>query len=257
MDNLFDIKCKNCGAPVSYDIVKRTYRCPNCGVTSGIREVREAGRFRRLESRDRALRQSLWEIVSCPCCGAEVLYEPGEESETCSFCGSKLVRKEFELSDQFPEYVIPFTVTVQEARENLKKWAARDPDGAPILAHAESLQGWYLPYILVRGPVSGYVLREQVRREFSVRGFLESTTVSTSRQLDNEVLDAAEPFDLSALVPFEHGYIAGHKVKLPDLSGAKRQRRTLQEAAGDLKAQLTGKFHTQGIRVNLEVTLMN
>ena len=58
MNSLFDIKCKNCGSPVSYDIVKGTYRCPHCGQISGIQEVREAASFRRLESRDRALRQS-------------------------------------------------------------------------------------------------------------------------------------------------------------------------------------------------------
>ena len=27
MERLFDIKCRNCGAPVSYDIVAQSYRC--------------------------------------------------------------------------------------------------------------------------------------------------------------------------------------------------------------------------------------
>lgn len=38
--------------------------------------------------------------------------------------------------------------------------------------------------------------------------------VNTSNQLDNMVLDHAEPFDWKGTVPFEFGYIAGQRVKL-------------------------------------------
>ena len=254
MSSPFDIQCKNCGAPVGYDIVSQSYRCPYCGEVSGIQEARQRAAYRKMDPADRRSRLSFREVCSCPNCGAQVLFDASEESEVCSFCGSSLVRTEFELSDQFPDYVVPFVLTREEAMEQLRQWIRSqgdDPEARLLSQHLEELQGWYLPYILVRGPVSGYVRREHVNREFRVRGFVEQSLVNTSRQVDNEILDAAEPFDLEALKPFEHGYIAGHRVKLPDLSPAKRQRRTLQEASTKLKPQLTRFFHTDGIRVNL------
>ena len=254
MEHLFDITCKNCGAPVGYDIRSQSYRCPHCGEVTGIQEAREQAGFRVLNSADREVIRSERAVLSCPNCGAEVVCEAGEESEKCSFCGGSLVRREFEESDQFPEYIIPFVLTMDEAKDRLRSWAektAKKSEGQLILKHIDELEGYYLPYSLVRGPVSGYVRREHVNREFKVRGFIENTFVSSSRQLDNETLDAAEPFDIEGLRPFEHGYIAGHRVKLADLSGAKRERRTLQEAGQDLKKQLVRTFHTDGLRVNL------
>lgn len=250
MDQLFDIHCRNCGAPVAYDIVSQSYRCPHCGEVNGIQEVRQRLGFRTLDPGDRKAIRSSRQVCSCPNCGAEVLYDFGEESEVCSFCGSALVRREFEESDQFPEFMIPFVLNAQEAADRLRGWAEENGQER-ILAHVQELQGWYLPYILVRGPVSGYVRREQVKKEFSVRGYVSQALVSTSRQVDNETLDAAEPFDLNALRPFEHGFLAGHRVKLPDLTGAGRERRTLKEAAGVMRDQLKGTFHTEGVRVNL------
>ena len=257
MGGLFDIKCRNCGAPVGFDIAAQTYRCPHCGEISGIQEARRQADFRRLNHRDRTVIASGREMLSCPGCGAELLYEQNEEAALCPFCGSTPIRKEFEQSDQFPDYIIPFVLTAEEAKAQLKDWAQHTGDrleGKLVLDHLEQLQGCYLPYSLVRGPVTGYVLRENVNREFKVRGFLENTLINTSRQLDNETLDATEPFDLQALRPFEHGFLAGHRVKLADLSGAKRQRRTLQEAGAELRRQLIPRFHTDGIRVNLYPT---
>ena len=252
MASLFDIKCKNCGTPVGYDVVRQTYRCPSCGQTSGIREVRAQAGYRRMDAADRKHIETSAEIASCPNCGAEVLYGVGEESETCSFCGGRLVRREFEASDQFPQYILPFTLTRQEAQAQLQQWAQANPgEGRQILEHLQELEGWYLPYSLVRGPVWGFVRRENSTRDFHVRAFVDRAVVNVSRQLDNETLDAAEPFDLSQLRPFEHGYIAGHKVKLADLSGAKRQRRCLQEAGNSLRPAMEKKFGTDGVRIHL------
>ena len=252
MASLFDIKCKNCGAPVGYDIVRQTYCCPHCGQTSGIREIRQQMGYRPLDPEDRRHIHTAAEIASCPNCGAEILCGAGEGSETCSFCGGRLVRREFEESPQFPQYVLPFVLTRQEALARLQQWAEANPaEGRRISEHLPELEGWYLPYSLVRGPVWGFVRRENSTRDFHVRAFVDRAVVNVSRQLDNETLDAAEPFDLSELRPFEHGYIAGHRVKLPDLSGAKRQRRCLQEAGNSLRPAMEKKFGTDGIRVNL------
>ena len=154
MEPLFDIKCKNCGSPVSFDIQAQTYRCPACGLTSGIQETHRADRFRSLTSQDRYKKVILPEMASCPGCGAEVLFEDSQGAARCSFCGSAMVRKSFEDSGDFPAYVLPFVLTREQAASALTAWGAEN--GETWVSQAiDSLEGWYLPYSLIRGPVSG------------------------------------------------------------------------------------------------------
>ena len=250
-EKLFTVFCKNCGAPAGYDIVSQRYRCPHCGEVSGIREVRKALGFKKLDPADREEIVSRRQACVCPGCGAEVLYEAGEESKVCTFCGSRLIRREFEESGQFPQYIIPFVLTKEEAAQRLRTWGSSQ-EAKLAAENADAIEGWYLPYTLIRGGVEGTVRREFVQRDFHVKGFVENALVSTSKQLDNPVLDAAEPFDLGALVPFEHGFIGGHKVKLADAAGADRQRETLREAERDLKPRMVKTFHTDGLDIFLD-----
>ena len=112
--NPIAIYCKNCGAPAGFDIVRQTYRCPYCGQTSGIDEVRnEAVRWRQLDPSNKKAVETgnRLEKFSCSGCGAEVIFKAGEASATCDFCGNKLIRKEFTSAEQLPDLIIPFYLT--------------------------------------------------------------------------------------------------------------------------------------------------
>ena len=93
--NLLRVYCKNCGSPAGFDIVKQTYRCPSCGELTGIQEANEeVVLWRKLNKEQRAaeVSQQRAEERSCPSCGALVTFAEGEASETCDFCGSRLLR---------------------------------------------------------------------------------------------------------------------------------------------------------------------
>ena len=82
----------------------------------------------------------------------------GEVTAKCDFCGGKLVRKEFNQQEYFPEIIIPFYITEQEARAQLDKWLAenRDTKEAQIISqHCKQLAAYYLPYQVVQGSVAG------------------------------------------------------------------------------------------------------
>ena len=259
MSSPLNIKCKNCGAPVGYDIIRQTYRCPNCGETSGIEEVtRSAAEWKTLQRANRQRLHLIEESSICPNCGAEVIFGEGEESETCVFCGGSLVRREFEESSDFPEYIIPFVLTREEAKNQLLDWADSHKDAEEarlVRENIEQLEGYYLPYKLIRGPVKGRISRQQTWREYHCKGYMEGTLVNTSRQMDNETLDGIEPFDFSQIKPFEHGYIAGHKVKLSDLSPGKTHRRAIREAEKDFLPEVSKVLQTEGVRVRVKANL--
>ena len=247
------VYCRSCGAPAGFDILHQTYRCAHCG---GLTDIREAGKaipaWRDLQRRDRNAPQSARADRTCPNCGAPVRFPAGEASAACEFCGAKLIRPS--LEKQRPDLVIPFFLTPDEARERMLAWAKahqRTPEGKTVLANMDKLEGFYLPYRLVRGPVHASVTRDGSSRRYHCAGYLEGTAVSAAKDLDNLVLDAMEPFDWAAARPFEYGYIAGHKVRLSDISEAEVAARTRDEVRADFLPEVEKVMQTSGIDVGV------
>ena len=252
------IYCKNCGAPAGFDIINQTYRCPFCGGLSGIQEAKqEVYAWRQLQKErieTKADGQNL-EEHSCPSCGARFVFRSGEASQTCDFCGSKLIRREFSCPEQMPELIIPFFITPEEARQRMLDWGHKNqktPEGRSVVSSMNKLHGCYLPYRLVRGPVYGTVTRDGTSRKYQCAGYLEGTAVNTSRQLDNLVLNGIEPFDWSQSRPFEYGYISGQNVKLTDISDAEIDSRIREEAAADFLPEVEKVMQTSGVTVQTE-----
>ncbi len=251
MSSPFRIICKNCGAAAGYDIIRQTYRCPYCGELSGVQEVvTDALNWRKLHKENRKSAKYGSMLCECTACGAEMLFDESEASEKCEFCGGNLVRKEFKDDDNIPDLIIPFVLTAQDASCRLRAWAQahkNTKEGKLILSATSEPMGWYLPYRLVRGPVAGKAERDQAGREYTYHGFLELTAVNTSSQLDNLVLNEIEPFDWTGLVPFEYGYIGGHKVKLNDMSQVRIQLRVLDEATQKYRPVVSKALHTDDV----------
>ena len=252
------IYCKNCGAPAGFDIINQTYRCPFCGGLSGIQEAKqEVYAWRQLQKErieTKADGQNL-EEHSCPSCGARFVFRSGEASQTCDFCGSKLIRREFSCPEQMPELIIPFFITPEESRQRMLDWGHKNqktPEGRSVVSSMNKLHGCYLPYRLVRGPVYGTVTRDGTSRKYQCAGYLEGTAVNTSRQLDNLVLNGIEPFDWSQSRPFEYGYIAGQNVKLTDISDGEIDCRIREEAAADFLPEVEKVMQTSGVTVQTE-----
>lgn len=116
----------------------------------------------------------------------------------------------------------------------------------------KQFKAYYLPYQIVRGPVSATVHRTGNSRVYHCLGYMEGTAVSTSSQLDNLVLNGIEPFDWSAARPFEYGYIAGHNVKLSDLSDAQTNCRIMDECEQDFLPVAEKVTRTSDVNLAME-----
>lgn len=256
------IQCRNCGGTAGYDIQAQSYRCPHCGETSGIEEVKkEILRWRTLQHESLEAEKTANQNCFCSKCGAAFLFAEGEATHQCQFCGNALVRNEFEESIHYPEMIIPFVLTMEEAVEQLKKWCgdnAKTPEAKAIKDNLSKLDGWYLPYQMIRGPVNVTVHRDAAWRVYHCDGYLEGSVVCTAENLDNMVLEAVEPFDLNGLLPFEHGYIAAHKARLQDISDHDTSGRILEEAAEDYRPYVETVMQTKGCDLDLDAKdLMN
>lgn len=228
--NPLRVSCKNCGGPIGFDIAAQSYKCAYCGQIAPASEAEH--HWRKLDSADRSQLSVETEICECTACGAKIIYENDESSKRCDFCGGNLIRRKFCEDDSFPDYIIPFAINLEEAKEKLLQFAKglKDQEAKnQITQNITALTGFYLPYRMVRGPVEGRAERDRTGKIYTFQGYVDSAFVNSSEQFDNELLQEIEPFDMSGMKQFEYGYIAGHRVKLNTLADARIQKRVLEE----------------------------
>ena len=260
VNRILDIHCPNCGAPAAYDIRSGVYACGQCGgkVTAG-EAAKEKEGFRQLlqgRLKEAAPRFRL-QRASCTGCGAQVVFAENEALAGCAFCGRALVRKEYLHDRDLPEIVIPFGITQEEARECLARWCAknRGKREAKLLEQKiDALQGFYLPYEFVRGPVSCSVSRISGGGRHTCGGFIDEVFVNCSAQLDNLLLDGMEPFDLNGLTDFDFGYVAGHRVKTDNISGEELEARVRAEVGEAYAPAVRRVLETKAVKIDTDVS---
>lgn len=229
------IICPNCSAPARFDIVEQNYKCSYCGGKLEPNEVREAKQAdrkeRRIKLRELAKSTELM-MSSCDGCGSTLVFEENEAVANCGFCGRSVVRKHYVYDDKMPENVVPFGVTRDEAIEKMEQWCKANSskrEARHLRPLIRELKGYYLPYEMISGPVYCNVRRLDDVTSYDAEGYIENGFINCSSQMDNLVLDAMEPYDLDQLEEFNFGYVAGHSVKMSDLSDEKEQHRIEEE----------------------------
>ena len=252
-----NIYCSSCGAPARFDIAEQVYRCAYCGGVTGIREpLAEKQGFRR-DHRTRMAAQRaqfLLHATTCTGCGARIIFPEGEALTGCAFCGRSLVRQEYLGIEGFPEILIPFQITEDQAKERLLAWCKQNrgrPEARDIQKHMDELQGCYLPYELVKGPAACTVSRQE-SKTFHARGFWEGSFVNTSQKLDNLLLDGMEPYDLGEVKEFDFSYLAGQRVKVRDTDEGETARRIGGEIASGYRPFAAKVMETQGVTVTAD-----
>lgn len=240
---------------MTFDIKCQTYRCPMCGETSGIEQTRqESVRLHELHKEDLRAQTVQSQITTCSGCGAKTVFPQGEALSNCDFCGGRLVRADVKELGFAPNLVIPFVLTEEEAKDRLREWAAdhpKTPEARMISSSSEDIQGYYMPYEIVRGPMEVKANRAGLSRTYLCRGFIENTEANCVREMDSALLDAAGPFDLDAAVPFEYGYIAGHRALISDLSDNDIDRRVRRQVAKAYLPTVQKTLHDSDIRIQV------
>ncbi len=251
---LYDIHCPSCGAPAYYDIRKKMYNCSYCGNQVGIdmAQIEHKG-FREISHKKMRTSLKKFELQKAVCtgCGAKLVFETGEAVANCGFCGRSLVRKNFVDANTIPELIVPFAITNDEAKNILADWCSknrRKKEARVITERLADLRGFYLPYELVRGPVKCSVFRIDGGSMYDCRGFVDQVFVNCSENLDNQLLDAMEPYNLDELKEFDFSYIAGHQVKTSDISGDELIKRVNIEVSEDYKPVISKTLETKAVK---------
>jgi hypothetical protein len=205
--------------------------------------------------------------LQCESCGARVSVEKGQFTSRCLFCDAPSVISRPALHDRpRPSFALGFTVEREAAASAVRQWIARQkmaPFGLKSAA-AERVTGVYLPAYLysataeseyhasiaekyeeiaIKGDdgVSVGTREETEYRDLNGRrvAYVADVLVTASRNVTNEELAAAEPFDLGKLRRFTPGLVAGWTAEEPSLS----RDECFRFARAEAEAAIPGALH--------------
>ncbi|MEO1639593.1 MAG: TFIIB-type zinc finger domain-containing protein [Pseudomonadota bacterium] len=242
--------CDNCGADLRYDPSADQLTCDHCGNTQAVDGGGPwAGSIKELDFR-RALDQRLdaedieeTRVVTCPNCGAQTEFDPDLHAAECPFCATPVVTDTGPHRHIKPRGLLPFDLDEGQARKAMTDWLGGlwfAPNGlADYARKGRKMNGIYVPYWTfdadTKSRYTGQrgkhyyetktVMRDGKRKQVRVRKtrwspasgrvarFFDDVLVLASKSLPKKYTDALEPWDLSALQPYNPEYLAGFRAE--------------------------------------------
>jgi DNA-directed RNA polymerase subunit RPC12/RpoP len=242
--------CDQCGSDYRFDPGNDQLICDHCGATSEIKHQGPwSGGIKELDFKsaiDNLLPlQEIEEtrVSRCPNCAAEVEFDPDLHAAECPFCATPVVTDTGTHRHIKPRGLLPFALEEKEARSAMNDWLGGlwfAPNGLQKYARkGRKLTGIYVPYWTYDADTAsqyrgeqgtiyyetrqvmrdGKMVSEQVQKirwrpvSGRVARFFDDVLVLASRALPKRFTDALEPWDLSALEPYQPEYLAGFRAE--------------------------------------------
>lgn len=231
--------CKNCGAELFWDSTAGCLKCEYCGYEYQASDFEKAPSDTvspTAEIADASARATdhsdSTELVlyQCSHCGAEIVTAKSTVATTCAYCGRAITMTEKLVENFKPDVVIPFAINEKEAKEIYRKYIRRSfltPKKFQSEGVLKKIKGLYVPFWLhsFTNDTNALFYGENVsshRRgddkivehhmyDISVeaQGIFTNIPTDALKNLDDQLMDAIEPFHYENLVEFTPAYMAG------------------------------------------------
>ena len=242
--------CDTCGSDLRFDPRTHQLTCDHCGNVQAIESGGPwSGSIVELDFQ-KAVQQQLDDedievtrVNSCPNCGAQTEFDPDIHAAECPFCATPVVTDTGTHRHIKPRGLLPFELDEKIARKSLVDWLGSlwfAPNGLTDYARkGRRMNGIYVPYWTfdadTKSTYSGRrgthyyesktVVRDGKRKKVRVRKtrwrpvsgrvarFFDDVLVLASKSLPKKYTDGLEPWDLSALEPYNPEYLAGFRAE--------------------------------------------
>ena len=241
--------CKQCGAVLKYAPGTEYLVCEHCGAENQIElrtgKIEEYDLRQALQQVSQSGTEPTVPSIHCDECGAGFQFEAKNHAGECPFCGAPIVSSTAQIKPIQPKSLLPFSIDEANARQRFQKWITSlwfAPNAVKKYARSDTkLTGVYLPFWTFDShTVSSYsgergdvyyvqqavqvVRNNQVVTEMrqvpkirwtpvsgQVRRFFDDVLVGASNSLPRKILDALQPWDLYALIPYDENYLSGFR----------------------------------------------
>lgn len=179
------------------------------------------------------------EIFNCPSCGAQIVTESTTAATYCYYCHNPVVLSGRLTGEFLPDNVLPFAVEKEEAVEKFLAWTKKKwfiPKNFFSKEQIDKLTGVYFPYWVVDAEIDGQLqgtgtsirvwrvgdLEYTETKQFNVGrsgklSFKELVKNALSKNVQQKMVEAVQPFLLDKAVPFKSQYLAGFQAEKRDI----------------------------------------
>ncbi len=244
-ENTTNYQCPSCTAPLRFDGKTQLLQCDHCNSSFNVAEI-EAIYNSDSPHDTPATAPDVWStatlnsdwgeeganmhVYNCTSCGAEIICDATTAATSCHYCGNKTIIEGQFAGTLRPDYVIPFKLSKEEAKNALKNHCKDKkflPNDFIADTHIDEIKGVYVPFWLFDTTVAAdisfdskkssshtsgnYRITEtahyKVRRAGTVS--FHDIPVDGSTKMPDDYMESIEPFEYSDMVPFSAAYMPG------------------------------------------------
>ncbi len=264
---LHEYECPACGGAMEFNPKTQKIKCPYCDSEFDVKDyvanhnsnsegVAADDYVTNPASKENDSSQPMF-IYSCGSCGGEILATESLGSMKCPFCSNNVVVKEKFTGKFTPDYIIPFSKTKDDAMKAYKTYVKSKKLVPKVFLdqnHIEEIKGVYVPFWLYSGTEnydasfkatkvrtwsdSDYNYTETSHYDVVRAGTerFERVPVDGSKEMPDDLMESIEPFDQSAMVPFNMGYLAGFLANKYNVSSQDDRDRAIKRMANSVIA---------------------
>ena len=268
-DTVQEYKCPNCGAQLRFHPKKQGFVCEYCDSFFTQEECKAANEQMQQQAKEDAPRDEEFaegsRLYSCPSCGAELITDENTAATECYYCHDPVVLKGRLSGEYRPSRVIPFKLTRSDAEGIFKDWCKKRwflPKRFLSESQLLHMAGVYVPFWVANCNIHGQMTAvcKQTRswtsggyqytevKEFDVYRdaslLFEGIPADGASKIEDELMEAIEPFDYREATDFEMSYLSGFLSDKYDMNKAQVFPRVRNRAVNGsdqlLRSTMTG-----------------
>lgn len=258
MATLLQYKCPCCGGEIKFDSSTQQMKCPYCDTTFDVNSLKDHdAAIHNQQTEDNLNWQnsagSQWQdgetddmlLYVCNSCGGQIIGSRTTAATSCPFCGSPVIVTQQFTGDLKPDYVIPFKLNKNDAKEALKRHLKGKrfiPKVFKQEQHIDEIKGIYVPFWLFDADANAQIRYKATRtRSWSDRLYHYTETsfysviregsigfkcvpVDGSLKMADDLMESIEPYNYAEAVDFQTAYLSGYLADRYDV--------TAQESVG-------------------------
>ena len=183
---------------------------------------------------------------NCPSCGAELICDETTAAMSCPYCDNPTIVPTSIADALKPDLIIPFKLDKEAAKAALREHMKGKKLLPKVFSnenHIDEVKGVYVPFWLYDTDIrADYVFSGTQVRTWSDKDFtytetryydlersgnmsFENLPVDASEQMDDDLMESIEPYDVSQAVEFKNAYLAGYFANRYDVSSDTNRQR--------------------------------
>lgn len=243
MSNMQDFKCPCCSGSIEWNSTVQKMKCPYCDTEFELEALNAMNESAMAEQPDSMnwndQPKTEWSggdaagmsVYICESCGAEIIADQTTSASTCPYCDNNIVFKGNLAGGLKPDLVIPFKLDKKAAKKGLDEHLK----GKRLLPkifkdenHIDEIKGVYVPFWIFDADANANISFSATKvrtwsdskynyRQTSyykvLRGgdlSFRNIPVDGASQMDDDLMDSIEPFNMAEAVDFNTAYLSGY-----------------------------------------------